>query len=79
MEAMKKRKSERKRRDRKKIREVRLRKRERSQKKDVKLKTPEDRLLWKLVGVALIGYACSMWHFGDNTPQNVCTVVPNFK
>ena len=51
---MKKRKSERKRRDRKKIREVRLRKRERSQKKDVKLKTPEDRLLWKLVGVALI-------------------------
>ena len=51
---MKKRKSERKRRDRKKIREVRLRKRERSQKKDVKLKTPEDRLLWKLVGVALL-------------------------
>ena len=31
-----------------------MRKRERSQKKDVKLKTPEDRLLWKLVGVALL-------------------------
>ena len=51
---MKKRKSERKRRDRKKVREVRVRKRERSQKRDVKLKTPEDRLLWKLVGVALL-------------------------
>ena len=31
-----------------------MRKRERSQKRDVKLKTPEDRLLWKLVGVALL-------------------------
>jgi len=31
-----------------------MRRHERSQKRDVKFKTPEDRLLWKLVGVALL-------------------------
>ena len=51
---MKKQKSERKKRDRKNIRVVRMRRHERSKKRDVKFKTPEDRLLWKLVGVALL-------------------------
>ena len=41
----------------KKRRRAQSRKGKRTLKKDVKIKTPEDRLLWKLVGVALMAFA----------------------
>ena len=54
---MKKKKKQKKRNAKKKQRRVMPKKGVRPMKQDVRIKTPEDRLLWKLVGVALMAFA----------------------
>ena len=58
----KRRKPDRRKPDRRKRQRVRMEKRKRPSgkrplRRDVKVKTPEDRFLWKLVGVALVAVA----------------------